>query len=112
MLRPDPRCFSYALTKAALWQATRTTAQALAPRIRVNAVAPGPTVANQRDGDEGVAREAAATLLGKRVSPDVIADAVLFLARATNVTGQMLAVDSGQHLGWGTLDVLATLDRG
>jgi NAD(P)-dependent dehydrogenase (short-subunit alcohol dehydrogenase family) len=109
VLKPDPRCFSYALTKAALWDATRTMAQAFAPRLRVNAVAPGPTVPNSRDGEAGVAREAAATILGRRVSPNAIAEAVLFLARARHVTGQMLAVDSGQHLGWLTPDVAATM---
>ncbi|MFI5012939.1 MAG: SDR family oxidoreductase [Hyphomicrobiales bacterium] len=109
VLRPDPRCFSYALTKSALWSATRTMAQAFAPAIRVNAVAPGPTFPNPRDGDEGVAREAAATLLGERVRPEAIAAAVLYLASAWHVTGQILAVDSGQHLGWLTPDVAATM---
>jgi NAD(P)-dependent dehydrogenase (short-subunit alcohol dehydrogenase family) len=108
VLRPDPRFFSYALTKSALWSATRTMAQAFAPAIRVNAVAPGPTFPNARDGEAGVAREAAATLLGERVRPQAIAAAVLYLAHAEHVTGQILAVDSGQHLGWLTPDVLAT----
>jgi NAD(P)-dependent dehydrogenase (short-subunit alcohol dehydrogenase family) len=109
VLKPDPRCFSYALTKAALWDATRTMAQAFAPRFRVNAVAPGPTVPNPRDGAAGVAREAAATILGKQVPADAIAAAVLFLAQARYTTGQMLTVDSGQHLGWLTPDVGATM---
>jgi NAD(P)-dependent dehydrogenase (short-subunit alcohol dehydrogenase family) len=109
VLRPDPRYFSYTLTKAALWSATRTMAQAFAPSVRVNAVAPGPTFPNPRDGDEGLAREAAGTLLGKRVPGQAIAAAVLYLAQAENVTGQLLAVDSGQHLGWLTPDVQATL---
>jgi NAD(P)-dependent dehydrogenase (short-subunit alcohol dehydrogenase family) len=109
VLKPDPRFFSYTLAKAALWSATQTMAQALAPAIRVNAVAPGPTFPNPRDGEEGVSREAAATPLGKRVKPDAIAAAVIYLAGAEHVTGQMLAVDSGQHLGWLTPDVQATL---
>jgi NAD(P)-dependent dehydrogenase (short-subunit alcohol dehydrogenase family) len=109
VLRPDPRCFSYALTKAALWSATRTMAQAFAPGIRVNAVAPGPTFPNPRDGEAGVLREAAATLLGERVRPEAIAAAVLYLAEAEHVTGQIIAVDSGQHLGWLTPDVAATM---
>jgi NAD(P)-dependent dehydrogenase (short-subunit alcohol dehydrogenase family) len=109
VLRPDPRYFSYTLTKAALWSATRTMAQAFAPSVRVNAVAPGPTFPNPRDGDEGLSREAAGTLLRKRVPGQAIAAAVLYLARAENVTGQLLAVDSGQHLGWLTPDVQATL---
>jgi len=109
VLKPDPRCFSYTLTKAALWAATRTMAQAFAPAIRVNAVAPGPTYPNPRDGEEGLSREAAATPLGKRVRPEEIAAAVLYLARAEHVTGQLLAVDSGQHISWLTPDVQATL---
>jgi NAD(P)-dependent dehydrogenase (short-subunit alcohol dehydrogenase family) len=109
VLRPDPRCFSYTLTKSALWSATRTMAQAFAPAVRVNAVAPGPTFPNPRDREEGLVREAEATLLGRRVRPQAIAEAVLYLVSAEHVTGQMLAVDSGQHLGWLTPDVLATL---
>lgn len=109
VLKPDPRCFSYALAKSALWSATRTMAQAFAPAIRVNAVAPGPTFPNAREGDEGVLREAAATLLGERVRPEAIAAAVLYLNEAEHVTGQIIAVDSGQHLGWRTPDVMATM---
>ncbi len=109
VLKPDPRCFSYALTKSALWSATRMMAQAFAPTVRVNAFAPGPTFPNAREGDEGVLREAAATLLGERVRPEAIAAAVLYLSEAEHVTGQMIAVDSGQHLGWKTPDVMATI---
>lgn len=101
-----PEFYSYTLSKAAMWAATRTMAQALAPRIRVNAVGPGPTLANTEDGEELFLREAAGTLLGRPVSPDDIAEAVLYLARARSVTGQMLAVDSGQHLGWRTPDIV------
>ncbi|SDR26909.1 NAD(P)-dependent dehydrogenase, short-chain alcohol dehydrogenase family [Rhizobiales bacterium GAS113] len=109
VLKTDPRCFSYALAKSALWSATRSMAQALAPAIRVNAVAPGPTFPNPRDGEAGLRREAAATLLGLQVAPEAIAAAVLYLAEAWHVTGQTLAVDSGQHLNWLTPDVTATL---
>jgi NAD(P)-dependent dehydrogenase (short-subunit alcohol dehydrogenase family) len=109
VLKPDPRCFSYGLAKSALWSATRTMAQALAPTIRVNAVAPGPTFPNPRDGEAGLGREGAATLLGLKVAPDAIAAAVLYLAEAVHVTGQTLAVDSGQHLNWLTADVTATM---
>jgi NAD(P)-dependent dehydrogenase (short-subunit alcohol dehydrogenase family) len=101
-----PEFYSYTLSKAAMWAATRTMAQALAPRIRVNGVGPGPTLANPQDGDALFAREAAGTLLGREVSPREIAEAVLYLARARAVTGQMLAVDSGQHLGWRTPDIV------
>lgn len=101
-----PEFYSYTLSKAAMWAATRTMAQALAPRIRVNAVGPGPTLANTEDGEALFAKEAAGTLLGRSVEPDEIAEAVLYLARARGVTGQMIAVDSGQHLGWRTPDIV------
>ena len=101
-----PQYYSYTLTKAALLTATRTLAQALAPRIRVNAVGPGPTFPNPHDGIGGVEREAAGTLLGHRIDPAEIAEAVLYLAQARSVTGQMIAVDAGQHLGWRTPDII------
>jgi NAD(P)-dependent dehydrogenase (short-subunit alcohol dehydrogenase family) len=106
VLRPTPQYTSYTLTKAALHTATRTLAQALAPRIRVNAVAPGPTLPNPHDGGAGLAREAAGTPLGRVIDPADIARAVLFLARTATITGQTLAVDSGQSIGWRTPDIV------
>lgn len=100
-----PQFFSYTLTKAALFTATQTMAQALAPRIRVNAIGPGPTLANERQGDEDFGKQARAVLLGHGGSPDEIAEAVVYLAQARSVTGQMIAVDGGQHLAWETPDV-------
>jgi NAD(P)-dependent dehydrogenase (short-subunit alcohol dehydrogenase family) len=90
--------FSYTLSKAALWTATQTMALALAPHIRVNAVGPGPTLPNHLEGEGGFAEEVAAAPLRQAVSPQAIAEAVLYLARAESVTGQMIAVDAGQHL--------------
>lgn len=104
--RLTPRFFSYTLTKAALWTATRTMAQALAPRIRVNAVGPGPTLKSDRQDGAEFIRQSAAVPLGRGGAPEEVADAVLYLARATSVTGQMLAVDGGQHLAWQTPDVV------
>lgn len=101
-----PQFYSYTLTKAGLYAATTTMAQALAPRIRVNAVAPGPTAANIHDGDAGLAIEAAGTLLQRSVPPQDIAEAVLHLAGARSVTGQTLFVDSGQSIGWRTPDII------
>jgi NAD(P)-dependent dehydrogenase (short-subunit alcohol dehydrogenase family) len=101
-----PEFYSYTLSKAALWAATRTMAQTLAPRIRVNAVGPGPTLGNIHDGDAGVRHEAAGVPLLRQVDPREIADAVVYLTRAESVTGQMIAVDGGQHIGWKTPDVL------
>jgi NAD(P)-dependent dehydrogenase (short-subunit alcohol dehydrogenase family) len=106
VLKLTPQFFSYTLTKAALFAATRTMAQALAPRIRVNAVGPGPTLTNTRQGDEDFAKQSAAVLLKRGPTPAEIADAVLFLARSPSITGQMIAVDGGQHLAWETPDVV------
>ncbi len=101
-----PEFYSYTLSKAAMWAATQTMAQALAPRIRVNGVGPGPTMANVHDGEVLFQQEAAGTLLGHTIAPEEIADAVLYLATARSITGQMLAVDSGQHLAWRTPDIV------
>lgn len=105
VLKPDPRFFSYGLSRSTLWTATRTLAQALAPRVRVNAVGPGPTLASIHQSPDEFAAEAAGTPLGRPVEPDAVASAVVWLAQAEFVTGQMIAVDSGQHLGWKTPDI-------
>ncbi|CEJ11014.1 General stress protein 39 [bacterium YEK0313] len=105
VFKPTPQFYSYTLTKIALEAATRTMAQALAPRIRVNAVAPGPTAANVRQDPADFGRQAEATLLGAPVAPEAIAEAVVHLARARATTGITMAVDSGQHLAWKTADV-------
>jgi Enoyl-(Acyl carrier protein) reductase len=86
-------------------------AQALAPRIRVNAVGPGPTLASSRQRQDDFARQGASVPLGHGPRPEEIAEAVLFLANAKSVTGQMLAVDGGQHLAWETPDVLAAAEQ-
>ncbi|KAA2242241.1 SDR family oxidoreductase [Salinarimonas soli] len=104
--KPTPLFFSYTLAKSALLTATRTMAQALAPRVRVNAIGPGPTLTSVRQGDEDFRRQYEALPLRRSSSPDEVADAVLFFARAPSVTGQMLALDGGQHLAWETPDVV------
>ncbi|MGO4571346.1 SDR family oxidoreductase [Microvirga sp. 2TAF3] len=103
--KPTPQFFSYTLTKSALLASTRTMAQALAPRIRVNAIGPGPTLANERQEEEDFAKQNRALLLRRGGTPEEIGDAVMYLARARSVTGQMIAVDGGQHLAWETPDV-------
>jgi NAD(P)-dependent dehydrogenase (short-subunit alcohol dehydrogenase family) len=105
VLKPDPRFFSYALSRNGLWWATRTLAQALAPRIRVNGVGPGPTLASIHQSDAEFAAEQAAMPLGRGSSPEDIAAAVVYLVDARSVTGQMIAVDAGQHLAWRTPDI-------
>jgi len=106
VMRLTPQYLSYTLAKAALWTATQTLAQALAPRIRVNAIGPGPTYPSVKQGEAGLAREAAGALLGRSIAGEEIADAVAWLAGARNVTGQMICVDAGQHLAWRTPDIV------
>jgi NAD(P)-dependent dehydrogenase (short-subunit alcohol dehydrogenase family) len=102
--RPTPRFLSYGLAKSGLHVATTTLAQALAPHLRVNAVAPGPTLPNTWQDDEAFARRSAAMPLGHGATPEEIADAVLFLARASSITGETIAVDGGQHIGWHAIE--------
>lgn len=101
----NPVFFTYTLSKAALWQATQTLAQALAPDIRVNAIGPGPTLASVHQTPEEFAAEKAATLTGQGSSPEEIVRAMRYLIAATSVTGQMIASDGGQHLLWQTPDI-------
>jgi NAD(P)-dependent dehydrogenase (short-subunit alcohol dehydrogenase family) len=105
VLKLTPQFFSYTLTKAALHTATVTMAQALAPRIRVNAIGPGPTLGNSRQAREDFQKQCDAVLMGRGSLPEEVADAVAFLARSASITGQLLLVDGGQHLAWKTADV-------
>lgn len=98
VLRPAPEFFSYSLSKSALWDATRILAQALAPRIRVNAIGPGPVLASIHQDAAEFEAEARSTLLRRPASPVQIGAALRYLIDAEAVTGQMIAVDSGQHL--------------
>lgn len=100
--RPTPEFFSYSLSKAALWDATRMMAQALAPRIRVNGIGPGPTLQSMHQDAAEFDAEARATLLGEPVDPAQIGHALRYLIDAHSVTGQMIAVDAGQHLTFST----------
>jgi NAD(P)-dependent dehydrogenase (short-subunit alcohol dehydrogenase family) len=98
VLNPRPDFFSYSLSKSALWTATQMLAQALAPRIRVNAIGPGPTLPNFQQDDAAFEAEVKSTLLGRPVSPAEVAAALRYLIDAPSVTGQLIAVDAGQHL--------------
>ena len=104
VFKPTPRFFSYGLSKSALSAATTTLAQALAPAIRVNAVAPGPTLPSPRQDADMFARQQRVLPLARGPTPQDIADAVLYLAAAKSVTGVTIAVDGGQHLAWRTPD--------
>jgi len=99
-----PQFLSYTVSKAGLWTLTRTLAQALAPRIRVNGVGPGPTLKAEKQSDANFTRQVDATLLKRAPEAADIAAAVRYLLSAKAVTGQMIAVDSGQHLAWATGD--------
>ena len=104
--KPTPEFMTYTIAKMGLWAFTRTAAQALAPRIRVNAIGPGPTLIGARQSDEHFARQRANTVLQRGADPDDITAALGYLLAAKAVTGQMIAVDGGQHLGWQTPDIL------
>jgi NAD(P)-dependent dehydrogenase (short-subunit alcohol dehydrogenase family) len=91
---------SYTLTKAALWTLTQTMALALAPRIRVVGIGPGPAAPSPRQSEEQFARQSASVPLGHGTSPEEIGRAVVALLALPSVTGQMLALDGGQHMQW------------
>jgi NAD(P)-dependent dehydrogenase (short-subunit alcohol dehydrogenase family) len=111
VLRPNPMYFTYSISKSALWAATITTAQAFAPRIRVNAIGPGPVFPNAYNGAAAFAEETAALPLKAAASVDDICEAVVYLANARSVTGQLIAVDGGQHVAWETPDIRALSRR-
>jgi NAD(P)-dependent dehydrogenase (short-subunit alcohol dehydrogenase family) len=98
--RPTPFFVSYTVSKAGLWVLTQTLAMALAPRLRVNAVGPGPTLPSSRQTDEQFVRQWSRTPLRRAVAPQEICEAVRFLLDAPSITGQIIIVDAGQHLGW------------
>ena len=95
-----PHFLSYTVSKSALWTLTRTLAMALAPRIRVNAIGPGPTLPSERQSRAQFEAQCAAVPLGRGPTPEEVADGVRFLLAARSMTGQMIALDGGQHLGW------------
>lgn len=101
-----PEFMTYTIAKMGLWAMTRTTAQALAPAIRVNAIGPGPTLQGERQSATHFARQRAATVLERGANPADITAALGYFLDASAVTGQLICVDGGQHLSWQTLDVL------
>ena len=95
-----PHFVSYTLSKAGLWTLTQAMAMALAPRIRVNAIGPGPTLPSPRQSAEQFRRQSESVPLHRGATPEEIAAAVCFVVSAGAMTGQMIALDGGQHLGW------------
>jgi NAD(P)-dependent dehydrogenase (short-subunit alcohol dehydrogenase family) len=106
VLKPTPEFITYSLAKHALWALTQTSAQALAPHVRVNGIGPGPTIQGARQSASHFARQRAATILQRGASPGEVCTALGFFLDSPGVTGQMIAVDGGQHLAWATPDVL------
>lgn len=101
-----PEFMTYTLAKMGLWALTQTSARALAPAIRVNAIGPGPTLQGGRQSAEHFAKQRAATLLERGANPSDIVAALGYFLDAPAITGQLLCVDGGQHLGWETPDVV------
>jgi len=101
-----PEFMTYTIAKMGLWAMTQSTAQALAPSIRVNAIGPGPTMQGARQSAEHFANQRAATVLERGADPEGICAALGYFLDARAVTGQLLCVDGGQHLAWQTPDVL------
>lgn len=101
-----PEFSTYTLAKMGLWALTRTAAQGLAPEVRVNAIGPGPTLRGARQSPEHFDRQRAGTVLNRGADPADITAALGYLLEAKAVTGQLICVDGGQHLGWQTPDIL------
>ncbi|RFB80616.1 SDR family oxidoreductase [Methylovirgula sp. 4M-Z18] len=105
VLRPNPQFFSYSMAKAGLWWATKTMAQALAPRIRVVAIAPGPTLPSVRQSKDDFMRQQQAVLLHRGPDLGEFGATIEWILRTPSLTGQLIALDGGQHLAWETPDI-------
>jgi NAD(P)-dependent dehydrogenase (short-subunit alcohol dehydrogenase family) len=101
-----PEFMTYTIAKMGLWAFTQTAAQALAPKVRVNAIGPGPTMQGARQSADHFRAQRAATILNRGADPQGIVDALRYFLAARSVTGQLICVDGGQHLAWETPDVL------
>ena len=106
VLKPTPRFMSYSLSRAGLHWLTTTMAQALAPNIRVNEIAPGPSFIGKRQSPEMFERQRSATILGRGATSTDLLGAISYLLASRSVTGQTIAVDGGQHIAWQTPDVM------
>ena len=101
-----PFFFSYTLSKTGLYTLTKTSAMSLSPNIRVNGIAPGPTIKNKRQTDKHFKKQYLATPLRKQVDVEEVCNAVDFFIKNSSITGQVLAIDSGQNLNWQTPDII------
>ena len=106
VLKKTPEFLTYSLAKMGLWSLTQTAAQALAPHVRVNAVAPGPTLKGRRQSDDHFADQRKNTILERGSDSSEILEAVKFILKTRSMTGQLICIDGGQHLVWKTQDVL------
>ncbi|MDC3135696.1 SDR family oxidoreductase [Candidatus Pelagibacter sp.] len=102
-----PYFFSYTLSKSGLFTLTKTSAMSLAPNIRVNGIAPGPTIKNKRQSDKHFKKQYLATPLKQQVDVNEICNAIDFFIKNSSITGQVIAIDSGQNLNWQTPDVMS-----
>ncbi len=103
-----PYFFSYTISKTGLYTLTKTSAMSLAPNIRVNGIAPGPTIKNKRQSEKHFKKQYLATPLKRQVDVDQICNAVDFFIKNRSITGQVLALDSGQSLNWQTPDIMGS----
>ena len=101
-----PYFFSYTISKTGLYTLTKTSAMSLAPNIRVNGIAPGPTLKNKRQSEKHFKKQYMATPLKRQVDVEQICNAVDFFIKNKSITGQVISVDSGQSLNWHTPDII------
>ena len=101
-----PYFFSYTISKTGLYTLTKTSAMSLAPNVRVNGIAPGPTLKNKRQSEKHFKKQYMATPLKRQVDVEQICDAVDFFIKNRSITGQVISIDSGQSLNWQTPDIL------
>ena len=103
-----PYFFSYTISKTGLYTLTKTSAMSLAPNTRVNGIAPGPTIKNKRQSEKHFKKQYMATPLKRQVDVEQICSAVDFFIKNRSITGQVLAIDSGQNLNWQTPDIMGS----
>ena len=106
VLKKTPDFLTYSLAKMGLWSLTQTAAQALAPKIRVNAIGPGPTLKGHRQKEDHFRKQRQNTILQRGSTAHEISDALIFILNSPSMTGQLICIDGGQHLAWKTADIL------